>query len=399
MLAFSLCLTLYAQAGNGAQTLSVSTTNLENNFMQALDDALSKVDKELLTALPEHKTIAILPLPSQTPGTYNYGSNDYLIEKLTNILTKNEYKVAVAKEDKAFAELVKQVVWSANKSFTSTNAEIIKKIGQMKNAQVLLYGSINRVSMYGNHISIEVTLYAIDVDNATHLWGNTFKGNAFIGKDIKGIVDLPTDYMKLFANVFDEASNELKHAFTDDKINKALHTIAILPINGDIDQYVTAKAREMFTRQFNVKTIESNIPTIEQALTSFGAPDKKLADSIFWGSIRDISTTYLPDVIDETTWTRTTDSQCKRIEVELNISEVSTGTTIWTRTFSKEINTGKPVNMTYDEIKSFLKDKYGTTWWFYTPTGKTFMAIIVGLVGLYFLVIIIRGVLIVTRPR
>ena len=251
MAAFSLCSMLYAQTveKGATQEMSVGSSNLEANLMQAIDAALGEAQKALLTALPENKTVAVLPLPSQKQGTFNSGSNDFFVEKMTNILTQHGYKVAVSKEDEVFNELVKQIVWDAKRSFFCEKAEVVKRLGQMKNAQVLLYGSINKVSMFGNHINVELPLYAIDVDKATHLWGDTFKGSAFLGKDIDGIVEMPTEFMNLFTKVFDDAGKELKQAFKDkmlmDKVNA--HTVAMLPMNGDIDQYVTGKAREMFT--------------------------------------------------------------------------------------------------------------------------------------------------------
>ncbi|MBQ9775751.1 MAG: hypothetical protein IJW17_06905, partial [Lentisphaeria bacterium] len=239
---------------------------------QALYGALDKADAALKTA-PFGKTpVAILPLKT---------GHSVLAGRIKNMLVKNGFVCVEGKEDPMWNEILKEIEWDERKN-DILDPETIVKFGKLKAAKILIQCEIRVVDRNEERVYAEIELRATDIASKQIIWGGTFANRYYIGKNVQGIVSLDDELRQTLKKSFAEAKKSLIAPQVAGKLDH-IKTITIVPLNGDIDLYMTQLATAMVT-QTHLIPQNPHIPSLMQIRST--ARDGLLkCDAILYGAI------------------------------------------------------------------------------------------------------------------
>ena len=355
----------------------------DDDARQALYGALDNAAESLKTAPFGKKTIAILPLKT---------GNSVLIGRLKNMLVKSGFVCVEGKEDPMWNEILKEIEWHERKS-DILDSKTIVKFGKLKAAKILFQCEIRIVDKNADRLYAEIELRATDIATKQVIWGGTFANRYYIGKNVQGIISLDDELRQTLKKSFIEAKKSLTTPQVAGKLNN-IKTITIVPLNGDIDSYMTQLATAMIT-QTHLMPLNPHIPSLMQIRST--ARDGLLkCDAILYGAIRALHKTK-PE---------TTRSGKKMVtkhnivaEIQLFIEDAKNGNILWGETITvkepivseRDLNAAELKQLRQEKINAIpddITEDVADNWKSYL---KIFGIIIGGIAVLLFIVIAIKA--------
>lgn len=325
-------------------TLGVLAQGIADDDMrQAFYGAAEQAKAALKTAPFGHKNIAILPIH----GDYN----SLLMGRLKNMLTECGFSCVEGKEDPMWNEIIKEIAWDERKE-DILDAETIVKFGKLKAAQILLYGKVCVYDQNEERIYMEIELHATDINTKQHIWGGNFAYRFYKGNDIRGIISLDTELRLLLKKNFEEAKNSLQTPVFAEKL-KNINTITVIPLAGDIDQYMTGLAIEMLA-QTKHSPKNPQIPSLSQ-IRAFARDGYVQSDAVFYGAIRDLHQDQIEE--SETPDKKVISSYNVYADIQLFAEDVKTGVILWSKTITLKEKVSKERPMTKEEIERVRTNK------------------------------------------
>jgi hypothetical protein len=187
------------------------------------------------------------------------------------------------KEDPFWDEVLKEVEWDQRKD-DLLDAETIARFGKLKAARILLYGTVREAAADPRRADVEVELHASSIETKQHLWGTILAKRIYYGtSELTGIIDLDPSVRRLLAEAFDEAAARVR---ASEKL-KGVHSVALVPLAGDIDKFVTGLAEKMLNAT-SLYPKQLDVLTLGEARALLR--DKpQTADAVLYGAVRDLS--------------------------------------------------------------------------------------------------------------
>lgn len=318
----------------------------ENRFLanddarQALYGALDNAAESLKSAPFGKKAIAILPLKN----------NSLLVGRLKNLLVQSGFVCVEGKEDPMWHEILKEIEWDERKS-DILDSQTVVKFGKLKAAKILFQCEVRVIDKNADRIYAEIELRATDIATKQILWGGTFANRYYIGKNVQGIISLDDELRMILKKGFAEAKKSLTAPQVAAKLNHT-KTITVVPLNGDIDSYMTNLATVMLT-QTHLMPQNPAIPSLMQIRST--ARDGLLkCDAVFYGAIRALHKTA-----------STTRQSGKKIittqnvvaEIQLFIEDAKNGNILWGETITVKEPIISERNLTAEELKQYRQEK------------------------------------------
>ena len=326
---------VFAAAANDVRFLA------DDDARQALYGAVDKAAESLKTAPFGKKPVAILPLKT---------GHSVLAGRLKNMLVQSGVVCVEGKEDPMWNEILKEIEWDERKS-DILDAETIVKFGKLKAAKILFQCEIRVIDKNADRVYAEVELRATDIATKQIIWGGTFANRYYIGKDVQGIVSLDDDLRAILKKSFDEAKKSLTSPQVAGKLNH-IKTVTIVPLNGDIDSYMTGLATATLTHTHLIPQ-NPHIPSLVQIRST--ARDGLLkCDAVFYGSIRALHKTKAQ-----------TKQEGKKIvtkheivaEVQIFIEDAKNGNILWGDTITVKEPVVEERIMSAAELKKYRQEK------------------------------------------
>lgn len=233
-----------------------------------------------VSCLKELGPISLLPLKGD--------QNGYLEGLLKNSISEAGLTYVEGKEDPLWNDILQEVEWSERKSDILDQVTLVK-FGKLKATKVLLYGALREASVQGQRVFVEIELHASSVETKQHVWGGTFAKRFYTPGSVEGILSaeqLPPELRDVLKKGFlEQATDSLSKAQT--KL-KPIRSVSVIPLAGDMDQYISGLARDMAT-QFKDLTVKNlDATTLAEARTILRDPAHG-ADAILYGAVRDVS--------------------------------------------------------------------------------------------------------------
>ena len=243
----------------------------------ALDDAVSAVRSSLAgsASVPDGKPVAILPIA---------GDDGSVIGLLKNALTSAGKTCVEGKEDPMWDEVLKEIAWDERKE-DILDASTVDKLGALKSAQYLMYGSLRRLAASRRYALVELELHITCIATKQHVWGGTFARRHYApGDDPSGAVDIPPkERIALVDGVRAKIEASLKKS---EKLG-AVKKVAILPMSGDLDRYAEGLLRDVLSAS-SMTPVNLDVNSRAEARLALreGAVG---ADALMYGVLRDVS--------------------------------------------------------------------------------------------------------------
>jgi len=275
---------------------------------QALQMAVDDAQKQLSqSGLPADKGISILPIT---------GDNERYVEGLLkNAITAAGLLYVEGGSDPLWNEILKEVEWSERKE-DMLDPQTLVKFGKLKGTQILLYGNVRSAKQDGQKIFVELELHISSIETKQHLWGAILSKRFYLPGAVEGIIALDPDVRNILAQTIDKGIASLK---TSPKLQE-IKTVAVVPLAGDIDGYVTARVQDIVSKtHMNPKNLD--VGTLGQARQLLRDKPGQ-ADAIIYGALRDLSRRLVSEKIFSTTYEVST-------EVQLSIQSSATGEVLW----------------------------------------------------------------------
>jgi hypothetical protein len=281
-------------------------------FPEEVRQALRLCSADIQTALaasplPKNIPIAILPVR---------GDDDaYVIGLIKNAATSAGLACVEGKEDPFWDELVKEIEFSERKDDILDPATLTK-FGKLKAAKLLLYAVVRDTSAANGRGYAEIEVHVSSIETKQHLWGQMFARRFYNAPDVEGLLNLDPDIRKVITESFDRAVAGLK---TAEKL-KSIKSIAIVPLAGDLDHFVTGLAESMLSKtQYFPKQLDTTTLGETRAMLR---DSPQTADAILFGAVRDLSRRKLNSYPDRVEYEIDAAAQ-------LTIQDPKTGNILW----------------------------------------------------------------------
>ena len=315
----------------------------DDDARQAIYGAVDKAADALKKAPFGKSPVAILPLKS---------GNALLAGRLKNMLTECGFVCVEGKEDPMWDEILKEIEWDERKS-DILDTETIVRFGKLKAAKILFQCEIRVYDKNKERIYAEVELRATDIATKQIIWGGTFANRFYIAKNVHGIVDdtLDDDLRFIIKKGFDNAKKSLTAPMVAGKLNK-IKSVVVVPLNGDIDSYMTGLATGMLS-QTHLSPRDPHFPSLAQIRSA--ARDGSLkCDAIFYGSVRSLHKTEA-----ETVRVGKKDITSYDIvaEIQVFIEDAETGNILWGDTISVRETVSSEEELSGEALKQYRKEK------------------------------------------
>jgi hypothetical protein len=307
-LALAAAFTLTAATAPGAMTTTPVTGSLPEEARQALHLCATDLQSALArSSLPKDQPIAILPVRGDSGG--------YVIGALKNAATGAGLTCVEGKEDPFFEEVAKEIAWDERKDDILDPATLAK-FGKLKGAKLLMYAFIREMSAGPGRGYVELEVHVSSIETKQHLWGQSFARRFYSASELVGLVDLDPDVRQLVRTSFDRAATGLK---TAGKL-KDTRTVAIVPLAGDTDRFITGLAESMVSKtQLMPKQLDTTTLGETRALLR---ENPQAADAVMFGAVRDLSRKTLASYPDRTEYTIIS-------AIQLTIQDTRTGNVLW----------------------------------------------------------------------
>ena len=312
---------LYLFMAFAVSPLFAAGLDVDNDEVRlAVYDALDQARIALKSAPFGKRTVAVLPFPGDKAGLFT--------GKLKNLLTAAGFSCIEGKEDPMWNEIIKEIAWDERKDDILDPATLVK-FGKLKAAQILLYGKVAVLDKNSDRIYAEIELHATDLTTKRHIWGGTFAARFYKNKTLQGIISLDAELKKLLKKSFATAKVSLSSPASADKLGK-VGRITVMPLAGDIDEYMTGLAIEMFTStRFLPK--RPQIPSLSQ-LRSLAKAKPAAGEAVFYGAVRDLHRTApAAKAVNRKTMRETSTVSA---DIQLFLEDLKTGTILWSKTIT-----------------------------------------------------------------
>lgn len=290
----------------------------------ALKDAVNEAQASIAASkVPADRPIAILPL-----GGDGSGPVEGLLKKAITAAGKT---CVEGKEDPMWEAILKEVAWDERKEDILDPATL-DKLGRLKSAQYLLYGSVRRLATSERYVLIELELHVSCIATKQHIWGGSFVRRHYApGVDPKGAVDIPSDVR---VALVDGIRAKVSESLSKSTRLASVRRVALLPIAGDVDQYAAGLFRDVLSAS-SVTPVNLDATTRAEARFALREGPGK-ADAIAYGALRDIESKLLET---KATGEKTYSAL---MELQLWIEKGTTRDILWSDTvqFAKEFTTG-----------------------------------------------------------
>jgi hypothetical protein len=329
----------------------------EESTRQALQGAVEDAQAALGSA-GIGPSIAISTLPIA-------GDENRVVEGLLkNAVTGAGLNYVEGKQDPLWNSILETVEWDERKG-DILDASTLTQFGKLRSTQALLYGIVRDAGRWGNRVYVEIELHLTDLSTASHLWGGIFSRRFYLPGDLRGIVDYDPDVRALLRGLFADAVEGLASA---SKLAE-IESVALLPICGDQDQYITGLARDLISAT-RLKPRDLDMTTLLEARRILrDQPDR--ADAVLYGAVRDLSRKLEREEVLEDTYEI-------RAEVQLQI-QAPNGDVLWSETLAGE----------REQIEERTGEEMG--WKFVRAHRRELLYGLAGLVGLILLGLLIRA--------
>ena len=296
----------------GTNELLASAAQFPEEVRQALRLCAADIQASLRAALAKgvltkDATIAILPVKRDADA--------YAIGVLKIATTGAGLQCVEGKEDPLVAEIFKEIEWDERKD-DILDAETIAKFGKLK-APKLLMDSVVRETSGGNgrgYAELEVHIFSIETKKIH--WNGVFARRFYSAPDVVGLVDLDPNVREAIRESFDRTVTALKSSA---KL-KSTRTIAIVPLAGDLDRFITGLAESMISKtQLLPKQLD--IATLGEARALL-RDNPQAADAVLYGAVRDLSRKTLNTYPDRVEYQISS-------AVQLTIQDSKTGNILW----------------------------------------------------------------------
>ena len=224
------------------------------------------------------------------------------------------------KNDPFWQEVLEQVEWDERKE-DMLDAATLTKFGKLKAAQYLVYGVVRDANVTPQRIFVEVELHMSSIETKEHVWGNVFARRFYLPGKTAGIVHLDDDVRELLRGVFDDGLGSLK---SSEKLS-SVESIAMVPLAGDIDGYISGLAERMVSMSTMVPK-DLDVVTLAEARTLLRDKPTQ-ADAVLFGAVRDLSRKLERRDFMKNTYEI-------RGEVQLKIQKADTGDVLWSDTLA-----------------------------------------------------------------
>ena len=314
----------------------------DDEVRQAVYGALDQARAALKTAPFGQKTVAILPFPGDRDGLFT--------GKLKNQLTSLGFICVEGKEDPMWNEIVKEIAWDERKDDILDPATLVK-FGKLKAAQILLYGKVVDIDKNDDRVYVEIELHATDIATKQHIWGGTFAARIYKSKDMQGIISLDGELRALLKKSFAAAKESLLSPEYAGKLGE-VRNVTVIPLAGDIDEYMTGIAIEMLTTTRHLPK-RPQIPSLSQ-LRAVAKAESASGDVVFYGAVRDLrKTSPTKKAVDRKTMRET---YTVNADIQLFIEDLKTGTILWSKTITLSDKVSEDRAMTAEERAAARKE-------------------------------------------
>ena len=309
---------------------------------QALEGAFAQAENALKTAPFGKKSIAILPFAGDRTALF--------AGKLKNILTRAGFVCVEGKEDPMWDEILKEIAWSERKDDILDPATLVK-FGKLKGAQILLYGKVRELNKNAERIYIELELHATDIATKQHIWGGNFAYRFYLGKDVQGIISLDHELRMLLKKNFETAKKSMLAPELASRLN-SIKSVAVVPLAGDIDNYITGLAIEMLTQ---TKHLPKNpkIPSLSQVKACTRNGQLK-ADAVFYGAVRDMRKS---DITEKREGKKIIAEYTIHADIQLFLEDSKNGVILWSKTVTLAEKFSNDREMSAAELKKARSEK------------------------------------------
>ena len=339
-----------SQAGAQTQTLAQAHAEFLNRpefteeIRQALRGCASDIQAALARSnLPKAQPLAILPVTRD--------NNAYIIGLLKSAATAAGLTCVEGKEDPVVVELFNELTWDERKSDwqnpkTTTgifDPQTLDRFGQLMGAQMLMYAYLREVSGGSGKGYAELEVHVTAIPTKQHLWGQVFARRFYSAPNVTGLVDLDPNMRQVIQESFERGSTALKASA---KL-KNTRTVAIVPLAGDLDRFISGLAESMVSKtQLLPKQLD--IATLGEARALL-RDNPAAADALLYGAVRDLSRKLVNQYPDREEYETSS-------AVQLTIQDSKTGNILWS-----------------DLIEARGKDTKTFSWWEMTQRYSPFV--------------------------
>jgi hypothetical protein len=309
-------------------------------FAQGLPEEVRQVLRESMPAVTEALRAAGLdterPITLLPPGEMLTDAPDlvpwerYLEGQLKIALTNAGFPAVEALErnvwDNAVAMIeVHEVKGSERVGVLDPN--FLNEFGKLQLAQRLMTYELVDASFDRRRVMVEFTLHLYDLETNRHVWGDNFVRRIYLPDNVQGLVEITPEARQVLRTVLESASESMSRVprLSD------LGSLAIVPLSGDVDRYITQLTRDAVSRA-GIIPRELALRTEAEARTAM-LTSPETADAVMVGAVRDLFREELPGTINQERF---------KISAEVQLAVLAAGTldVLWSDTlFHEEIFT------------------------------------------------------------
>lgn len=259
------------------------------------------------SSLPRDVTIAILPIRRDV--------DDYALGLLKNAATAAGLHCVEGKEDPLVQEIFKEIEWDERKD-DILDPTTLAKFGKLKAPKLLMYGSVRDATGSNGRAYAELEVHVSSIETKQHLWGQVFARRFYSAPDLVGLVEMDPDVRQLVRQSFERGVISLQ---SSPKLNN-IRTVAIVPLAGDFDRFVTGLVESMVSRT-RLTPRQLDTLTLGEARALL-RDNPQAADAVLFGAVRDLSRKLLNRYPDRDEFETSS-------AVQLTIQDARTGDVLW----------------------------------------------------------------------
>jgi hypothetical protein len=260
------------------------------------------------------KSEGILVLPIR-------GDRSQLAEgALKAALSRAGYNVVEPADQEVWAKILEEIEWAERKE-DILDAGTLVKFGAIQGARQVAYGALVQVDSTPERVYAELALHAASLATRQHVWGGQYAERRYLAADVKGAVPIDPNVSTVLAALGRQIEVSVAAA-----ADRPAGAVAIVPLAGDTDGYVTAMVRDALSRAgVNLRDLDVRTSAQAQRLLR---DDPAKADAILAGGVRDLSVVRRqPDP--------STSVEEIRVVVQVAIRNAQTGQIVWSGTFGE----------------------------------------------------------------
>lgn len=324
----------------GAPSAQAFSDDVRQALQMAAEDARSQL---AASGLPRDQTISILPLAGDR--------NAYVEGLLKNAITAAGLTYVEGRQDPFWEEVMKEVEWDERKE-DMLDPTTITRFGKLKSTQLLMYGTIRSAGQDGQRVFVEIELHVSAIETKQHLWGTMLTRRFYLPGTVQGVVALDPDIRNVLNAALAKGSESLQGA---QKL-AAIRTVAVVPLAGDVDMYITQRATDILSRT-HMSPKNLDISTLGEARQILRDRPEQ-ADAVLYGALRDLSMRLVREEIMRTTFEISA-------EVQLTI-QAANGEVLWSDTVD---HVAEIVRVQTGEEKLLEVSRANPRLWFYIGGG------------------------------